>query len=189
MHQQQRIGIVPVFYVYHEGFVNVNGLIKEKFVVVNNGFYDEGKAVKDVEDDVMEGALIVAFAWIPEFSKIIIGNCVGEEVVQESLNCNSIICFFAVSVGCFEFSMAGSHCASRDIRIWAWVMWDNELVAIACKIKIVLHGESKMFHKGWGLPVHFGWLVVGFSACWHMWVHAEGFVFNRIYGGVVSFAH
>ena len=40
--------------------------------------------------------------------------------------------------------MAGSHCAGREIRILARVVWDDKVWAIACKVKIVLHYEAKI---------------------------------------------
>ena len=52
--------------------------------------------------------------------------------------------FFVVFVGCFKFSTVGCHCAGRDIRIRARIIWDGEVVAVVCEVKIVLYGEAKM---------------------------------------------
>ena len=52
---------------------------------------------------------------------------------------------FCGLVGCFEFSMAGSHCTSGNIRIQARVIGDHEVVAIVGVVKFILHCEAKMF--------------------------------------------
>ena len=43
------------YFCGNEWFVNIHGLIKQSFVVIDHGFCDEGKEVKDMEDDVVEG--------------------------------------------------------------------------------------------------------------------------------------
>ena len=51
---------------------------------------------------------------------------------------------FKVFMVCFEFGMMRSHYASQNVRIWAWVMGDDEVVAIVCRVEVILHCEAKM---------------------------------------------
>ena len=80
--------------------------------------------------------------------------------------------FFQIFVLRFEFGSKCSHSARWDIRIWAQVTGDDEVVTIACGVKIILHHEAKMSfsppHRYWRLQVHFGCFVVVLFACWHM---------------------
>ena len=43
--------------------------------------------VKDMEDNVMKGALIVPFIRVPEFHEVIIGGCINEVILEEHLHC------------------------------------------------------------------------------------------------------
>ena len=133
------------FDVDSKRFVYIHGLVEKGFVVLDHGFGDECKAVKNVEDDVMEGALVVPFIGIPEFGEVIIRNHINEEVAEECLHCEGhVMGFLVVLVHSFRFGMARSHCAGWDIGIQVWVMGDYEVVAVACEVKFILHCKSKM---------------------------------------------
>ena len=97
-----------------------------------------------MEDNVANSALIVPFIRVPEFQKVIVRDCIDEEILEECLYCKGSIMGFLRFLCCYEFSLMHGHCASRDIRIWAWVTGDDEMVATACRVEIVLHHEAKM---------------------------------------------
>ena len=63
----KRLALFLLFDVDSKGLIDVHGLVEEGFVVVNHDFDDEGEAVKDMEDNCMEGALVVSFIMVPEF--------------------------------------------------------------------------------------------------------------------------
>ena len=65
-----------------EGFVDVHGLVEEGFVIINYGFGDEGKLIKNMEDNVVKSVLIVSFIQVPEFHEVIIRDHVDEEMLR-----------------------------------------------------------------------------------------------------------
>ena len=133
------------FDVDHEGFADVHGLVEEGFAVINHGLSDEGKPVKNMEDDVVKSALIIPFIQVPEFCKIIIQDCIDEKILEDHLHCEgSIVCFFQMFMLRFMFGSTHSHSAGWDVRIWSRVTGDDEVVAIACRVRLILHHEAKM---------------------------------------------
>ena len=182
-------------------------MVKEGFVVTNKGFGDEGEAVKDVEDHVLEGALVVSFGGIPEFGKVIIRNCINEEDVEEFLHCEGhVMSFFVVLVHYFKFGTMAGCCSGWDIRIHAQVMGDDEVVAITGGEKFILHHESKMsFLSATAGAEDCQCILVGLllkflhaGVCrfaitqgefWEWKMAMEGFNVNCVHGGGVSFGH
>ena len=195
------------FDVDDKRFVYIHGLVEEGFVVIDHGVGDEGKVVKDLEDYVQEGALVVPFIGIPKFGEVIIGNCVNEEVAEECWHCKGhLVGFLVVLVHRFEFGMAGGHCADQDIRIWAWVMGDDEVVAIAGKVKFILHHESKMSFLSAAIRagdcqcilvglllnfLHAGIcrFAITWSEFWEWKTAMEGFCVGTIHASGVRFGH
>ena len=98
-----------------------------------------------MEGYVAKGALVVVpFIRVPEFHEIIIGDCVNEEILEEHLYSEGGIVYF-LKVLCYsEFSSMHGHFANQDIMIWARIMRDDKVVAIACRVEIILHHEAKM---------------------------------------------
>ena len=54
------------------------------------------------------------------------------------------MCFFQVFVLCFEFCLMHGQSASWDVKLQSWVMGNDEVLAIACGVKLILHHETEM---------------------------------------------
>ena len=72
--------------------------------------------------------------------------------------------------------MAGGHCTGRDIRIWAWVIGNDEVVVIVGGEKFILHHESK-----------FSFLFTTIGAGDHQ-CNLVGLLSNFLHAGVCRFA-
>ena len=106
----KRLAFFLLFDVYHEGLVDVHGLVEESFFVINRGFGGEGKMVKDMKNDVMKSALIVSFARVPEFHEVIIRDHIDEEILEECLLFKGgIMGFFKIFVLCIKFGSTHNH--------------------------------------------------------------------------------
>ena len=91
----KQLELILFFDVDRKGFVDIHGLVKDGFVVIHHGLGDEGKLVKNMENDVVKSALIILFIQIAEFCKIIIGDPINEKILEEHLHCKgSNVCFF-----------------------------------------------------------------------------------------------
>ena len=68
----KRLTTLLLFGVDDQWFVDVHWLVKEDFVVVNHDVDDESVSVKNVEDNILEDALVLSFIWVPEFDNVVI---------------------------------------------------------------------------------------------------------------------
>ena len=141
----KKLTVFLLFYVYDQWFVDIYWLIEEDFVVIDHGVGYESVLDKDVENNVLEGALVVFFVEVPEFGKVLVWDGIGELISKDVLHGDGgVKSLFCICVCVFQLSSTGSSVFIGDDQVWYRIGGDDEVIAIACKEDIIFHCDAKM---------------------------------------------